>query len=712
MRQTARSLTFWNKIFPVIISLIILFPLLSSCSRSKEYDRSDGRYGYNSIDFRIPAYEGCFSYVVNILRCNDKYVIVTYNSPVNDDYCDSYMVYTVDYSGDISSSFEIMSDLYSFANCIMDDKLAVVSLASDKIDLLDLETGALLESIDIDTGSSVVGIEEADDGYVILSSGSITKKYNDGSSKTVTDSNLSIFYDQSSYFEIDGKSYALVYGEQGTKYCEIDFESGKVIPGENPYQLIGNVNYLTGEYVFNSDGIYRADIPDETFNIITKWDCIDIQPEYKSLNGYDYYMIDDDHFAKSYSYNDGTLEVLLFTYDSTIDYSDREILTIGGYNLDDDLALQWAVYLFNLDQDQYRAVCEDYNDAFAWSDSIEAQSSTAALIQYFSEGNAPDIFYGFSFDFDNMGRNGSVIDLSAFIENNNVLSADSVFSTDTSDVYSVYSAYTTVGFFGNSEIVGESGDLSFYELDDLADNYGVTPFYPLRSADITDLCIRYNLTENDLTEDVLEDLINFSIEYGVPYNSDVQFGSIDDVAFNSTILYSSFISDIYSYDSLVRGKNVDLTFVGYPSINGSVHIINPTGIVGVSSSCDCPDVCWDLISYMFNDDVQTILAVNGYIPVDNSVLNDIIGYAVNPDTVPEDDEVIKSYILTDDPVPQDIADEYLNNIFKVDTVVTYDWGVYNIIVDEVNSFDLQGKTPQEIAISLKSRLDLYISENY
>jgi len=43
---------------------------------------------------------------------------------------------------------------------------------------------------------------------------------------------------------------------------------------------------------------------------------------------------------------------------------------------------------------------------------------------------------------------------------------------------------------------------------------------------------------------------------------------------------------------------------------------------------------------------------------------------------------------------------------------SYDWGLYNIICDEVNAYYYQNKSPEEIAKTFQSRLDLYVSENY
>ena len=56
--------------------------------------------------------------------------------------------------------------------------------------------------------------------------------------------------------------------------------------------------------------------------------------------------------------------------------------------------------------------------------------------------------------------------------------------------------------------------------------------------------------------------------------------------------------------------------------------------------------------------------------------------------------------------------DYLEMIGSVDSRATYDWGLYSIIWEEINSYDLAGKTPEQIAESLQSRLDLYAAENY
>ena len=49
-------------------------------------------------------------------------------------------------------------------------------------------------------------------------------------------------------------------------------------------------------------------------------------------------------------------------------------------------------------------------------------------------------------------------------------------------------------------------------------------------------------------------------------------------------------------------------------------------------------------------------------------------------------------------------------IEAVDTVQYFDWGLADIIDDEVNSYFIQNKPVDENAQSLYSRIELYLSE--
>ena len=49
---------------------------------------------------------------------------------------------------------------------------------------------------------------------------------------------------------------------------------------------------------------------------------------------------------------------------------------------------------------------------------------------------------------------------------------------------------------------------------------------------------------------------------------------------------------------------------------------------------------------------------------------------------------------------------------NVDSIRTLDWGVFNIIYEEIASYEYQDKTVEEIAQAICSRLEVYVDENY
>jgi len=109
---------------------------------------------------------------------------------------------------------------------------------------------------------------------------------------------------------------------------------------------------------------------------------------------------------------------------------------------------------------------------FGYLTSAEAESKTAELIQYFNQGNAPDIFYGETFDYNYFGLNGMVVDMSGYMENDEAVKnqiSDNImnaFTNEDGSCYRVFSSYMMDGFFGLADNF-ESNDISWDELREM-----------------------------------------------------------------------------------------------------------------------------------------------------------------------------------------------------------------------------------------------------
>ena len=162
-----------------------------------------------------------------------------------------------------------------------------------------------------------------------------------------------------------------------------------------------------------------------------------------------------------------------------------------------------------------------------------------------------------------------------------------------------------------------------------------------------------------------------------------------------------------------------MVYVGIPSVKDSLRVAEAGGIVAVSSSSKNPDICWDFIKYMFSEDVQKTVALNQSIPVRQDVIDTLTEAFLHPEKISDSSvkSLVKGFYRTEKAggtvsAEQWIVDDYLAAINSPNRLKTYDWGLYSIIRDEVNSYYSQNRSPEQIADTLFSRIKLYVEENY
>ena len=132
--------------------------------------------------------------------------------------------------------------------------------------------------------------------------------------------------------------------------------------------------------------------------------------------------------------------------------------------------------------------------------------------------------------------------------------------------------------------------------------------------------------------------------------------------------------------------------------------------MAISSSAKNKDKCWEVVSKLFSEVVQNQAVVSQYVPVTEKAMSILCDSILAPKESPLESwrELFGNRVLGN----QAILDKYLENIGTADTIAVYDWGLFSIITDEVNSFYSQNRTPAQIAETLDKRLTIYMQENY
>ena len=604
--------------------------------------------------------------------------------------------------------------------------------------IYDLDTGKIVAKND-DLYVFIDGVfpqvYKRGDGFVLLTDDHIYNVSSEG--EIISDMSYqeegSLIFEDTSFFELNGKDYLALDCDMYITYYEVDL-SAKTLTEICNSKDVG-FEYMRaskyGKYQLDKEEscVYRID-PDNKSKIeCARTQDMLIKPM-AYFAGYDpeWFFFDDDHYAIKYEYSDGRIEIVMISPDYTLNLSQRTKLTIKGFGIHDNYALVYTAYKYNTSQDKFLITLDSYDiGKYGYSTAVEAQNGKLRLLKEFSNGNAPDIFYGSDFDYEQMGRMGLVLDMADYIKDSQVINKDTITPNiydlyyDDGHCYQLFPGYTMFGLWG---VDGFTNGNSNMTLDDMSSSsYSSKIFGGHYASDVADFAIRYpikKLISNGelISEDEMEKIVQFAIDNGLaPDAEQSNHSNTDNIGKREQSVCQLYVGGINSFVSNQFGMKDKMRFVGYPTLNGSVHMATPSCLVAVSADTEYPEECIKFIEMMYSDEVQKALVTNNNIPASQKIYNEVLEVALDRSKM-SDDMYYRAVFANNDDVDHtvDINQEDVE-AFKlatdsVDTIMTMDWGIYNIVEEEINSYYLQNRSVKDIAHSLRSRLDVYVKENY
>jgi len=675
------------------------------------------------------------------------------------DWSAVYRLYLCNYEGQIEkeSQLAVPSDFNFEAACgIGDGKLAATGGGYDYI-IFDYDGNVIQEAVSDNTDYGCIrSIAKTDEGFVTLAGDTVRLYDSDGN---VTDE---LRFDDSTYninavIEQNGEYYGYgmeieSFGGGGVMpaseagcdvFFKLDFSSGTVEKHCSASDL-GDIwinNWYGADYhnyycadSFGND-LVKIDFANKTTVPLADKGNMLINPPSYSSTGYSdtsYKFIDETHFYRDYLYQGTSIdaaEIALISVDSDLNLADRTKITLQGYGVMHDFIINSAAYEYNTSQDQYFLKLDDLTDQYPNESDEQSSAIRTQLLAKYANGEAPDMFYGEFFDFDYMGENNLVQDISQYLDRS--LVSDKMVRSD-NKIYQVYAGYYLSGFFGKCTVF-ENNNISIDQLPKTNQGQEMfdmeIPSYDLMynsvGSDLADIYRR-----GDLTHDNILKAVRFAIEKGV---SEEEYENMDyssmlelsDVGNGRVSLYDTSVGGVSTYAYMTNSFSDYPTFVGYPSIGGSIHSVYPECLMAVSATTPNAQACCDFIKILLSADVQRRICASGWIPVSEEVLNEYIDVLKHPDTCTREQKLLySSEFITDCeaagwcdngpaiPLTDEMASMYLEQIAAVDSVLSYDWGLYLVTKEEINSYYTQGKTVEEVADALYSRYQVYAQENY
>ncbi|SCW58247.1 hypothetical protein SAMN02910456_01971 [Ruminococcaceae bacterium YRB3002] len=721
------------KMLSLVLAVFLIIPI-SSCAHEDEkpeYQCGNRDYEeeyYSSQTKRMSLQED--SSIITVLKNCDDYSFVTmqpYGETNDDGFI--YTVITYDDSlSNIKNSFEldVRCELYSI--CLVGDTEIACSTSNGYV-VYDYDSGKRLFSDEITGQYYKTIVSPCKDGLMLITSDTAYKYDTKGELiDKITYNDIGAPHWRCACFEQRGKYY---YVNQEYEIYQIDFEIGNALH-------VLNINELGRPFEVGNDGkmydyirgvFYEIDVESKALEICALRSHMLVKPRIYNKEYEDkYYFFGRYDYVIVYSYANGMYDISLVYKDDSLNISERDKITIKGFGVNDDLCLLHAAYKYNTSQDRYFVELEPYDSEYNYSTAIDAENVKMKLIKEFNEGNSPDIYYGNFFDFDYWGRNGMVIDMIEEVDKSAVISDSSIIKNmydlmcHDGRCYCLFSGYRINGLISPADLVSPDAvvDYSLYGNSRFAD--GMKGYYS--SIDIVDFMIRYPIAnmvrENRFfTVEEIERILEYGYSIGVSNqdkygDDDIIINGDDDLTVKQTMIVS-----IPDYARITDNMGM-IRYYGYPSVGGTVNTIEPFGLVAISSGSEHPDACFDFLTMMFSKENQQELFVQQVMPVNSTVSDRYLQLMSEPENIPDTEEFYKmlSYEMIKD---QNGSYYHLNNeeqayfkemISSVDTMITIDWGIYNIIAEEVESYYLQGKDIHEIAKTLHNRLLLYVQENY
>ena len=681
----------------ILLFFVLSSVLLNSACNKQEYqitDREDGSsFLAKTFSLYHPLTDSQMNDIVYVGALSDDTVVVNCVE-------DKLYIDLIDKSGNPLREV-VMDNEYDNSFCIKNGRLIIVS--SGKVYSFSPDSSSLQLIAEVFL-TGVYKIYPVKEGFIVAT-GNEVFLYSDEFNMIKS---IKTDFEPSYYHPLiicsDGY-YAVEDLFPGLQIYSLDFDSGSYEKACTGDDIRAEQSTFYGNYYLNEDKLLSADIDLHKINVIGDFNNMIVpQPRSAPANDRGIFILNDDVFFHSYVYGDGNIDIVRFDHDKDLDYSGREKIRIAGYGTKHDFALMSAVTRFNSSQDMYFAVVEDYSDNYRYGDSTEAQQRKAELLSRYSSEGMPDIFYGNDNDYQYMGRSGMVIDLSGYI------------SSDLSDkltrsvrdmmvcpnaTYEVFSSYNLAGYWGKAS-VWESGNVSYLDADRKSGETGTKLYCQLYDYDIVDMAVRYEteyLFQHNKLPDIktFESLLKMAVKHGLPSNeTKTYFNTIEDLRDDQYLMVRFMDTSARSVCEMFKTLKEKAIYIGFPSLDGSCHAIEPYGCMAISSDSQKPDACWELISLILDDDIQRLASSYDQYPVNDMVLNEYINNVV--DSSKEYPEEYKAYIM--------------DMIGSLDTVITWDWGIFCIFYEEVCAMDNESRDISHVAEVIDSRYRVYVNENY
>ncbi len=408
-----------------------------------------------------------------------------------------------------------------------------------------------------------------------------------------------------------------------------------------------------------------------------------------------------------------------------------------------------SVIDFNKKSDTHRIVVQDYSE---FNTEDDASAGLSKLNTEIVAGKVPDLLDTTSLPLAQYGAKGVLEDLWPFIENDPDLGREAVMervlqaNEMDGKLYEIFNSFYITTVAGSSRIVGDSMSWTLADLQEaltrMPEGCSIFGQSDTKSEMLrtimsvnADAFVDWDKGECRFDSDSFKSLLAFCNSFPAEFNwsemNEEEWEYEDTRVMNGKqMLVQTSVSSLdWSLPRLKAMFQGDVTFVGYPTEDGSVGSCFASGSRGIAMSTACKDKdgAWSFMRQCllpvdedqfysqfyvnkadFEKAIEKSMEPNYEYDENGEIATDANGQPrVYKDTVwlgPDQE------IEIDRPTQADY-DQFMALYNAIDRMYRYDENVYNIVNEQCGAYFSGDRGLEETASQIQSRVKLYINEN-
>lgn len=449
-------------------------------------------------------------------------------------------------------------------------------------------------------------------------------------------------------------------------------------------------------------------------------------------------MLDENRFLGIYSDSiDYKTSAAIFTKVKPEDIPDKQVLVMAGMWLDSDV--RQRVVDFNKSSDAYRIVLTEYNKYNTQEDYMAGYTQ---LNNDIISGNIPDILVvDNQFPLENYVAKGLIADIGELIEKDEELSQigylQNVFDAFSIDgkLYQVIPYFSVMTMAGKTAHIGDRTTWTMKDMQEVMEGMpeGAVAMSDMNRRYFMSMMMQYCATDfvDISTGKCAFDSQNFidMLEFAKTLPEELDEENYTDAYWENyeaqyredrTLLMNVYINEVRSMNSIMNGSfGEPVSFVGFPTESGKGSVISTSGnTFAISAKSKNVDGAWQFVRQYLTEEYQKELQWG--LPTIESIFDEKAQLALQkPFYINENGEKIEyndTFYMNGEsielePMSQEQVDQVVSFIKSVDRRQYFNNSINDIILEESEAFFTGQKSAQEVAGTIQSRVQIYVSEN-